>query len=259
MKKELAARVASKARHTHLSFIALTGFGLAMVAGLAGAFSGPGTQWHWWNFRTGFVILRWSAYAGAVAAAISFLGCILTRPGASRRGLTLSCIGFLVGGMVFGVPFWWSRMARQVPPIHDITTDTEDPPRFVAILPLRKNAPNSAEYGGPELAAKQRAAYPDLSPALLSLPPEKGFNLALLTAQKMGWEIVHTSSSGLRIEATDTTFWFGFKDDIVIRIRKTDQGCRIDVRSVSRVGRSDVGTNARRIRRYLKYLKEMNE
>jgi uncharacterized protein (DUF1499 family) len=70
----------------------------------------------------------------------------------------------------------------------------------------------------------------------------------------MGWQIVDANASEGRIEATDTTFWFGFKDDIVIRVAATSGGSRIDVRSVSRVGRSDVGTNAKRIRCYLKRL-----
>jgi len=109
------------------------------------------------------------------------------------------------------------------------------------IFPQRKNAPNSPEYGGPEVAAKQRAAYPDLAPATLSVAPEKAFERALTAARKMGWGIVDENVTDGRIEATDTTFWFGFKDDIAIRIAPADHGSRVDIRSVSRVGKSDLG------------------
>jgi len=89
---------------------------------------------------------------------------------------------------------------------------------------------------------------------MLPVPPAQAFDRALQTAREMGWTVVDSNSGEGRIEATDTTFWFGFKDDIVIRITPADQGSRIDLRSVSRVGRSDVGTNAKRIRKYLKKL-----
>ena len=74
-------------------------------------------------------------------------------------------------------------------------------------------------------------------------------------ARELGWEIAAAVSGEGRIEATDQTFWFGFKDDVVVRVRAADGGSRVDVRSVSRVGRSDVGTNARRIRRFLQRVK----
>jgi len=147
--------------------------------------------------------------------------------------------------------------ASKVPPIHDITTDTDNPPGFVAILPLRRNAPNPAEYGGPEIAAQQRAAYPDVQPVTLNVPPDQAFERALTAARARGWEIVEANSTAGRIEATDTTLWFGFKDDVVIRITPGDGGSRIDVRSVSRVGRSDAGTNARRIQNFLHQLKNL--
>jgi uncharacterized protein (DUF1499 family) len=138
--------------------------------------------------------------------------------------------------------------------IHDITTDTETPPVFVAILPLRAGAPNTAEYGGPEIAAQQRAGYPDLGPLTLPVPTAQAFTRALTVAREMGWEIVASEANEGRIEATATTFWFGFKDDVVIRVTPSGSGSRIDVRSVSRVGRSDVGTNAKRITDYLSRL-----
>jgi uncharacterized protein (DUF1499 family) len=164
--------------------------------------------------------------------------------------------GLLIGLAIIAVPLQWMRTAQRVPPIHDITTDTEDPPSFVKVLERRKDAANPAEYGGPALAAQQKEGYPSLGPLTLSLPPDQAFQHALLTAAESGWEVVDANLIEGRIEATDTTFWFGFKDDIVIRIAPTAGGSRVDVRSVSRVGKSDVGTNAKRIENYLKRLKE---
>ena len=98
---------------------------------------------------------------------------------------------------------------------------------------------------------QQRAGYPDLGPLVLQAPPQQAFARALAAARDMGWEVVATEPGDGRIEATTTTFWFGFKDDVVVRVTPADGGSRIDVRSVSRVGRSDVGTNAKRIKTYL--------
>jgi len=138
-----------------------------------------------------------------------------------------------------------------VPPIHDISTDLEHPPQFVAVLPLRAGAPNPAVYGGPEVAAAQREGYPDLHSLVVHLAPGAAFARALASARAMGWTMVAADSAAGRIEATATTRWFGFKDDVVIRVEPDPAGSRVDVRSVSRVGQSDVGTNARRIRTYL--------
>ena len=201
-------------------------------------------------------MLRWAADGGLLAAAVSIAGLILYRRPLSRLRLILSISGLVIGLGVVGVLWSWWHTAQTLPAIHDITTDTENPPPFVSILPLRKDAANPAEYGGPEIAAKQKGAYPDLTPAMLPLPPPQTFEQALRTAREMGWIIVNSNPVEGRIEATDTTFWFGFKDDIVIRIVAADQGSRVDMRSVSRVGRSDVGMNAKRIRKFFKKLKE---
>lgn len=92
---------------------------------------------------------------------------------------------------------------------------------------------------------------------MLSIPSDKAFEQALAAARKMSWVIVDANAAEGRIEATDTTFWFGFKDDIAIRVIPADKGSRVDIRSVSRVGKSDVGMNAKRIRKYMKELKQM--
>jgi len=237
-----------------LSRIALSGFLIALLAGLALLLAGPGYRLRWWDFRPAFTILGWAAYGGLAAVALSLFGTIHARPNGPRRGFVLALTGLVFGVIVFTIPWLWRRTAQQVPPIHDITTDTENPPTFVAILPLRANEPNPAEYGGPEVAAQQHTAYPDLGPLTLKTPPQQAFDHALTAARGMGWEIVAAEPGEGRIEATATTFWFGFKDDVVVRVTPAAEGSRVDVRSVSRVGRGDVGENAKRIRAYLAHI-----
>ncbi len=237
-----------------LVYVAAAGLVLAVAAGIAELLAGPGTRVGWWSFRTGFDLLRWGAYGGIAGAALCFVAGVAARPGPGRTGTRIAVAGLLVGLAAAAVPWGYLRVARSVPPIHDISTDTENPPAFVALLPARLQAPNGAAYEGPEVAAKQRAAYPDVRPLLLPDPPPRAFERALAAAQKMGWTIAEADKAGGRIEATATTFWFGFRDDVVVRVAPEGTGSRIDVRSDSRVGASDLGTNARRIRTYLELI-----
>ena len=220
----------------------------ALAIGLLLA-AGPGTRMGLWTFRTGFQLLRWAVYGGIAGAVLGFIALVAT----SRR--VLAAIALLVGLAAAYPPWQLQRSARAYPPIHDISTDTDDPPPFVDVVPLRRNASNPVAYGGPEITAQQKKAYPDLKAAVLSMPPAQAFERALAAARAQGWEIVAAEAAQGRIEATDTTRWFGFKDDVVIRVRPEGTSSRVDVRSVSRVGRGDVGANAARIRRFLAALR----
>lgn len=236
------------------SRIVLVGFCAALCSVVIAVLAGLGSRLGWWHFSTGFIILRWAVYTALLSLVLSVLGAYLARPGRRRRGGLWAFFAIVISLSVILVPYSWLQTARSVPPIHDISTDTRDPPRFVAIVPLRKNAPNPVEYGGPEIATQQSEAYPDIEPLILSLSSRQAFDRALDVAKKMGWHVVAADADNGRIEATDTTFWFGFRDDIVIRIAPDHHATRIDVRSLSRVGRSDVGTNARRIRNFMKLM-----
>lgn len=238
------------------SRLALTVAFLAGLAAAAALLSSFGTRWDWWHFRTGFMILRWAAIGGLVVAALAIITIFRTRPGAPRRGLSLASLALVVALATFVVPWQVQRMGQRLPPIHDITTDAENPPEFVTIAPLRADAPNPIEYGGPEVAAQQREAYPEIQSLRLNLAPEPTFHRALDVARSMGWDIVEADSAAGRIEATAETFWFGFEDDIVVRLTPEEGGTVVDVRSVSRVGRGDLGVNARRVRRYLEEVRE---
>lgn len=209
------------------------------------AAAGAGTRLELWHFRTGFSLLQWGAYAGLAGAAAGAAALTLrVRPLAAAAAL-------LLGLTAAAVPWVQRRSARSFPPIHDISTDLESPPAFVAVLPLRAGAPNPPEHGGPDVAARQREAYPGLGPVLLDAPPAEALERARRAAEALGWRLVHLDAAAGRLEATDTTFWFGFRDDVVVRVTPAPGGSRVDARSVSRVGKGDAGANARRLRRFL--------
>jgi uncharacterized protein (DUF1499 family) len=221
---------------------------------IAAALAGFGNRWEWWDYRTGFVILRWSLYIAAGAGAVSLIAFIAAAVHKHTSNAFIGLAGAVLAAAMV-LPAWQlQRVGASVPRIHDITTDLEDPPAFVAIAPLRKDAPNPAAYDGPKTASEQKAAYADIHPIQLPMPPAQAYQRALDTARAMGWEIVSDVPGEGRIEATDSTFWFGFKDDIVIRVTTAGPGSRVDVRSKSRVGRNDFGTNAKRIRAYTRKL-----
>jgi uncharacterized protein (DUF1499 family) len=239
---------------------ATLGFILSAIAITAATGAGAGARLALWDFRQGFRILNWAAYFGIAGTVLSLVGAIIGRPGKGRRGFLLAVAGIVLGALAFGVPGNWYRIAKRVPMIHDITTDTENPPVFVSVISLRKDAPNSATYGGPEIAAQQHTAYPDIRTLVSDIPPAQAYERARSVARRMSWNIVDENLAEGRIEATATTRWFGFKDDVVIRIApSTGNGSRVDIRSVSRVGRSDVGTNTRRIRDFLKKFTEASK
>lgn len=200
-----------------------------------------------------FTLMRWAAYVGVAAIVLAVPPAWMGYSRGRRFEVLVASLALLGGGVAFGIPFQWQQSARSVPAIHDITTDLDNPPLFDAIVPLRADAPNSLERPA-NLAQLQREGYPDLAPITLSVPLDQAFDRALAEAQDAGWRIVTADQASGRIEATDTTRWFGFEDDVVVRLTPWGAGTRVDLRSVSRLGRSDAGTNARRIRRYLQAL-----
>jgi uncharacterized protein (DUF1499 family) len=193
--------------------------------------------------------MRVALFAGLAAALLAVVLLVIPKTRAGSAA-TLS-IALLVGLAAAWVPFNGYRIVKSLPFIHDITTDTTNPPQFVAVVPLRADASNPPDYAGEEVARQQRQGYPDIQTLVLTDPPAEALRKARQTAEAMGLAIVAVEPKEGRIEATATTFWFGFKDDVVIRIIADGKGSRLDIRSKSRVGRSDVGANAARIRRFM--------
>jgi uncharacterized protein (DUF1499 family) len=233
--------------------LAWAGLSLAAACGVAALLAGPGYRLGWWALGPGIQIVRWSATVALAALAVSVVAAIAARATGARLAWATALTGLVLSLAVAGPPLWLWWQADRLPRIHDVSTDTDDPPRFVAVLPLRKDARNSTDYSV-EAAAQQKRGYPDLVPLQLDVAPAKALLLAERAARAMGWDVVAVAPADLRIEATDTTLLFGFRDDVVIRVTASGGGSRVDVRSLSRVGGSDFGTNAKRIRSFLQQL-----
>ena len=251
------ATASSGARRSLLRHVPLFALALAAIAVVLLALGPIGWRVGWWHFRFAFVTLMpWAAYFGIAAVVVSAVTLLLTGSRIEARGFTIAIVAFAAGGAIAYVPWHYDQVRRTVPPIHDVTTDLDNPPAFVAVVQLREAAGgNPVVYEGAKVAEQQRVAYPDLVPLTLTLPPATALNRALDTAQRMGWTIVAADDATGRIEASDRSRWFGFTDDIVIRITQSGAGSRIDLRSSSRLGRNDFGVNAARIRSYLAALR----
>ena len=252
-KPSIAPYHAATKRARIATALAWIGLALALACGAAELLAGPGYRLGWWQLGAGFQIMRWAATADIAAAVISLGAIAVAARGGARRALTVAAAGLVLSLLVVAPPLFLLREARRLPDIHDISTDTENPPRFVALVPLRSGARNTTDYSA-EVAALQRTGYPDIAPALLDGTPAEALRRAERAARAMGWEIVAVAPEDFRIEAIATTLLFGFKDDIVIRVTPNGRGSRVDMRSLSRVGSSDIGVNAKRIRSFMKEL-----
>ena len=215
-----------------------------------------GTKFGLWAYTGGFMLLA----AGAVLATLaSFLGVIayivsLRKKLLAERSTLL--IGILLGVVVLAILGSQYSAASSVPPIHNISTDTVNPPQFDKIVAIRSAAnSNPLAYDTATLAPQQMAAYPWVKSLTLTASADDVVDRAEAVMRDMGLEIVSANKITGLVEATATTFWFGFKDDVAVRVQAAaDGGTLVDVRSVSRVGQSDLGANAARIGEILKGL-----
>ena len=224
---------------------------IALVAG-----AGPLHRFGVLALEQAIDLLRFGAAAAlAMALLMAVLGalCLYCR----RAFLAASALVLAAASATaFALPWHHQRQAEGVPAIHDITTDTENPPAFVALAEAREAAPNALAYPGESFARQQREYYPEIESLQLAAAPEEVFERAVAAAHAKGWDIAASDADKGKLEATATTPWFGFRDDIVVRVRTDSEGTQVDVRSASRVGQSDLGTNARRIRSYLARLQD---
>jgi hypothetical protein len=231
------------------------GFLVAALGVIVLVVSGFGYRFGVWSLPVAVRVLGVGGWVSLVGGLLSLFAAVLTRPGTGRRGFMLSMLGVILGLGGFGEMVNWKLAVRSAPPIHDITTDFTNPPTFTAMLRTQSGLSSLGSYGGAAVAALQRAAYPEIEPAdLAGFPPGAAFRIALAAARNLGWNIVTADSASGRIEATATTAWFGFTDDIAVRIAPTDNGSRVDVRSFSSAGQDDADTNAHRVRQYIAQL-----
>ncbi|MCB1986103.1 MAG: DUF1499 domain-containing protein [Burkholderiales bacterium] len=206
------------------------------------------------NHQVAVVILLGGAALGmmAVLSAIVSLLAIISAVETKVTGALLAITGLILGLAVVWPVFQTIQAGYDVPRIHDITTDLQNPPAFVAIAAIRTADHNPLDRKTPaQLAELQQAGYPDLGPLLIDKDPARVFENAVSLVKERGWEIVAATAENGMIEATDTTRIMGFKDDVVIRISAKDGKSVVDMRSVSRIGISDMGTNAARIKLFL--------
>lgn len=231
--------------------VALVGFLSLVMLYLAGTGYQAGT----FELGQAFTIMRWCAYGGISAVGLVIFTMLWLRP--AGLPLLVLFVSAMAGLMAFYLPYRQQQIAAQVPPIHDISTNTANPPEFVAVAPLRANAPNSPQYAGPETAALQHEHYPDIMTQVYVQSPQEVFEAITGIIADMGWEMVDANMADGRIEATAVTRWFGFRDDVVFRLQAGPANSTImDMRSKSRVGRSDIGVNANRIRTFTAVLND---
>ncbi|WP_424934115.1 DUF1499 domain-containing protein [Amaricoccus macauensis] len=226
---------------------------LAVVAALAIALMSFGTRLGFWEPIVGFRLLQtYLVPFGAILSGLGLLGLVAFTVQAEPRAAGKAGITTLIGlAMLAPMLISLTRTPVSYPPIHDITTDTANPPAFLVLDETRPGARNSLEYGGPEVAQMQKAAYPDIAPIETDLAPAEAFDAARETAESMAWEIVAEDAEALRFEATARTALYHFADDLVVVVRPEAEGSRVDLRSVSRIGRGDRGVNAARVRAFI--------
>lgn len=226
-----------------------------------------------WRLGLGTLIVEWGPrlLIGVLVLAIVILVSTLVK--APRSGWRSALVAIVIPALGLGYLAWVRDKSADIPPIHDVSTRPDDPPAFspamlsqraarpdtnpvvslaVPVSTLEKyQGPRFAEMGDQTLGEIAAAAYPDVRPLTTPAAPDAAFAAALAEARSQGWEIVTEDAAARTLDATATTFWFGFKDDVAVRVRAEGAGSVIDVRSTSRVGLSDLGANAARIESYL--------
>jgi len=224
------------------------------VGSLIVAVSGPLHRYLGLDIEAAIAVFRYGFYLTVAGIALGLGTMLPARPGDRRRGFVAAFLAIAIGAAGAWVPLHWFLEAQHRPAINDITTDTASPPPLVATAQLRRGAPNPPAYPK-DNAAIQRAAFPDIEPVILAVPPAEAFKRVERVATALGWEIVARVPADGRLEAIATSPWFGFRDDIVVRIRPQGPGSRVDIRSKSRIGEADLGGNAERVRTFIVRLK----
>ena len=206
-----------------------------------------GTKLGIWPFTGGFLLLAVGVVLATIAFFLGLIGAIYSNA-KKRASDRKSClIGVAISIVVLGLMGNQFMMATGVPPIHNITTDTDDPPQFRSLVAVREaEGANPHKYDS-ELAGVQQEAYPHIKPLISTVSSGEMFRRVVTTLESMNMEVVAQDAVSGHVEATDETFWFGFKDDVVVRVQAEGSGSIVDIRSVSRVGQSDLGKNAERI------------
>jgi len=242
-----------------LSWLALA----LSIGGLAAALvAAAGSGADAWSFRVGFNILRYAFYAAVAGGLLAIVAYFVARREGARTG-RLNLAAFIVAAAFGAYLMSQVATARSVPAIHDVTTHLADVPQFRKLAVRADNLENVPDDGRPELAALDpelrwkaihREAYGDVRSLRLATSPADAVRRAQALARERGWQVALVDPRAGIVEATATTLFFRFKDDVIVRVRPDPErsgGSVVDMRSISRVGGSDVGVNAARIRAFL--------
>ncbi len=243
---------------TKKSSVSKTLFWITLLVFLSFPLAGIGTRLAWWNYAVGLTAVKWLVYVAVIFlifAVITFAMSFTTKGAVNRRSNLWAVLFCLIPVSMVGHQY---LLMKKLPVIHDITTDTKNPPKFMENIHGRGSESNSLQYAGEKIAAQQQSAYPNVQPIITETNAEKSYIRVLRLVKRNSWEIVDANPSKGTLEAVATTFWFGFKDDVSIRVMPEGSGARVDIRSVSRVGKSDVGTNAKRIEQFAKQFRDTN-
>lgn len=239
--------------------ISLVAIGLALTIILAG----PGSRFGWWEYSDGLGFIRKFGLPVMIAAGVSTLAFIASMF-VARGAAPIALIAALMAGGAAITPVMMKKNFESNPFIHDVTTDFVNPPPILA--GADEPRVNPPAYLGNELMPRseititqaQREAFPDIKPIKTSLSVDDASAVALGALQSMNLKLLADTKNdeGRLIEAAYTSMWFGFVDDFIVRIEADGEGSVVNIRSKSRVGGSDLGANAKRIRAFSAKFKE---
>jgi fatty-acyl-CoA synthase len=254
---------------------------LAVLTPVWFAAAGFGHKFGLWSYSFGLgkMTVAWGPILLGIAALFAVIAIIVNLIKAPRRGALVALAALAIPLLIFGRLAGFGQVVAALPPIHDVQTDWTDPIRFSeAVMVMRGADANpvqddpvvieAASARWPDAAGKrvadlQAGNYPQVQPILLTSTPERAFAGVLAAVEEQGWTVHTADREAGVIEATAETFWYGFKDDIAIRIRPVGEGpeagSRVDIRSTSRVGLSDLGANASRIHDFSREIKRLAE
>lgn len=224
-----------------------------------------GTKFGLWSWQSGLGATRNIGmkliFATLGMGILALLATVFIKP---RKGWWIAVLAIILPAAFMAKGASVKKTADSLPFIHDVSTDTQNPPTFSDVITSERAAVkgvNTLEYigkktpdfrGGELVSVLQVKAYPTLRPLVVAAEPDVAFDQALAAVKSMGWKVAYSNLDAGQIDATATTFWYGFKDDVTVRIQPSEGGgSLVDVRSISRVGGSDLGANAARVEAFL--------
>lgn len=238
-------------RSSHLGSVVIV---IALVAVLSVALMVFGTRFDWWQPIDGFLMVRsYLNLLGYGVLGLGFIAMLHQLIRANKRGLVKAAIASSIGlGLLAPMLYSLVQPVQRFPPIHDITTDTNNVPMFLVLDDQRAGARNTLNYEGAKVAEQQLVAFADITSMHTHKSAEQAFEHALAIVKEKGWQIIAQDLDKLHIEASARTSVYHFVDDVVIVVTPLANGSKVDMRSVSRIGRGDRGVNAARIRDFMK-------